>query len=86
MIDIMDTMQNYVPIQPSSSGLADMEAHQILFGGDQLTAARARSCTELRINSDTVTGRLSTLLPVAEDWHTLQTLLTVCYFIQLTFV
>ena len=39
MIDIMETQQQYVPIQTSSS---DLEAHQILFGGDQLAAARTR--------------------------------------------
>ena len=59
----------------------DQKAHQILFGGDQLTAARARGCAELRENSDSLTGRLKTLIPVPEDWHTQVTLLTVCIII-----
>ena len=75
MMDIMGTLQGYAPISTDSRGET---VHQLLFGGDQRTAARARGCVELRINSDTPTGRLTTLLPVAKDWHTLVTLLTVC--------
>jgi L1 cell adhesion molecule like protein len=75
MIEIMETLQQYVPLVGDES---DQKAHQILFGGDQLTAARARGCAELRINSDTLTGRLKTLVPVFEDWHTSVTLLTIC--------
>ena len=51
--------------------------HPILFGGDQLTTARARGSSELRINSDTPKGRLEALTPVAEDWHTTMTFLVV---------
>ena len=89
MIDIISDLHQYVPImetsittdpsvdpetvdQPTSEKL-----HPLLFGGDQLTAARARGCQELRINSDTSTGRLQGLIPVAEDWHTTVTLLVV---------
>ena len=75
MIEIMETLQQYVPICMDDS--SDEVVHQILFGGDQLTAARSRGCAELRINSDTPTGRLKTLIPVPEDWHTLVTLLIV---------
>lgn len=75
MIEIMETHQQYVPLTEDET---DQKAHQVLFGGDQLTVARARGCAELRLNSDTLTGRLKTLVPVAEDWHTLVTLLTVC--------
>ena len=42
-----------------------------------MTAAQVRGCQELRINSDTTTGRLQGLIPVAEDWHTAVTLLVV---------
>ena len=81
MIDVMETLQQYVPIQTSFSDVADLEVYQILFRGDQLTAVHARGCAELRINSDTGTGKLDTLIPVVEDWHTLLTLITVCYCI-----
>lgn len=75
MIEITEIHQQYVPLTEVET---DQKAHLILFGGDQLTAARARGCAELRINSDTLTGRLKALVPVSEDWHTLVTLLTVC--------
>ena len=78
MIEIIETLQQYVPLTGADN---DQKAHQILFGGDQLTAARARGCAELRENSDSLTGRLKTLIPVPEDWHTQVTLLTVCIII-----
>ena len=74
MIEIIETLQQYVPLVEEPSG---QNAHQIIFAGDQLTASRARGCAELRINSDTLTGRLSTLIPVSQDWHTTVTILTV---------
>ena len=55
--------------------------HQILFGGDQLTVARARGSAAIR--SDHVTSictrkdRLEGLVPVVEDWHAKQCLLKV---------
>ena len=49
-----------------------------MFGGDQLTAARARGSQEARLNSDTCLGRLQGLKPMAEDWHTSVILLIVC--------
>ena len=51
--------------------------HQLLFGGDQLTASRARGCKAIRMNSATDTEKLCGLIPVAEDWHTKVTLLEV---------
>lgn len=82
MIKIMTTLQQYVPYLYSKTEDLEKEAvHQILFGGDQLTAARARGCQEVRINSDTCIGQLTALRPVAEDWHTLVVLLTVRYIL-----
>ena len=49
----------------------------ILFGGDQLTAARARGCQRHRVNSETATNRLQGLIPVSEDWHASVVLLGV---------
>ena len=65
MIEIMETLQQYIPIPMEDS--SDKAVHQIVFGGDQLTAAHSRGCAELRINSDTSTGRLKTLIPGSED-------------------
>ena len=84
MIDIMTCLHQYVPVVEATvtTGSAanvvnKPKDHPLLFGGDQLTAARARGCQELRINSDTTTGQLKGLVPVAEDWHTVVTLLVV---------
>ena len=77
MIDIMHTLHQYVPIQSENVSKKPV-VHKALFGGDQLTAARTRGCRDLRLNSDTITGQLQGLIPVAEDWHTSVTLLSVC--------
>ena len=81
MIDIMEELQQYVPArkiaETEDGGMEHEVVHPILFGGDQLTAARARGSSELRINSDTPKGRLEALTPVAEDWHTTMTFLVV---------
>lgn len=84
MIDIMHAHHQYVPIISGDSEIGDSEVasqrsavHKVLFGGDQLTAARARGCRDLRLNSETTIGQLQGLLPVAEDWHTSVTLLSI---------
>ena len=62
MIDIMSCLHQYVPVVKATvttgSAANEPKDHPLLFGGDQLTAARARGCQELRINSDTTTGQL----------------------------
>ena len=47
-----------------------MAFHRILFGGNQLTAKRARGKVRIRKNSTNSADRLEGLLPVSEDWHT----------------
>ena len=74
MIDIMSSLHQYVPVVEApevNATTADVvktpeseKVHPLLFAGDELTAARARGCQELRINSDTTTGRLKGLVPV----------------------
>ena len=51
--------------------------HQLLFGGDQMTAARCRGAQIIRINSTTDSLKLCGLHPVAEDWHAKVILLEV---------
>ena len=43
--------------------------HQILLGGDQLTAARCHGSAAAHSDSDTRRQRLHGLIPVSEDWH-----------------
>ena len=73
MVDIMHTLHQYVPIVSDTSeddSHKTTAVHKLLFGGDQLTAARARGCRDLRLNSETTVGQLQGLVPVANDWHT----------------
>ena len=44
--------------------------HPIIVGGDQLTAARARSAVKSKKNAHTPTKSLSGIVPAVEDWHT----------------
>ena len=49
----------------------------ILFGGDQLTVARARGTQALRDTHDNPIDRLQGVVPVVEDWHARMALLKV---------
>lgn len=71
MIEIMESLHRYVP---SKTTARDGENHvelldSCLFGGDQLTCARARSAKRHRQDSETEVERLDGLQPVVEDWH-----------------
>ena len=51
--------------------------HKIIFGGDLLTAVRAKGAQRIRQNSERPVGRLEGFIPVAEDWHAKVALLEV---------
>ena len=80
MIDILTHLHQYVPAVSStyerliSTGVKvtteKTAFHRILVGGDQLTAARAKSALKLKLNSQTPLKKLEGIVPVAEDWHT----------------
>ena len=88
MIKILSHVHQFVPVveceqevnvgdgrttsQPMSS------LHPVLFGGDQLTAARIRGAQEAKCNSVTASKRFDGLIPVIEDWHTKVIILEVC--------
>ena len=90
MCVIMSELQRYCPFLsfprvvglPSGDTLPskDVKCHEILFGGDQLTRARAVSAIRIRAGHDEVKDQLTGLVPVIEDWHARQTLLKVCIF------
>lgn len=76
----MESLHEYVPTHSTLSKVSvpggDEEIdvmkdkfHQILFGGDQLTAARARGSQRICKNSEGGKERLEGLMPVCEDWH-----------------
>lgn len=92
MVDIMSYLHQYVPaveytqsvfIPDTNESVQVQQAafHQILFGGDQLTAARGRGAKRLRMNSISPLARLDGLIPCAEDWHTKLNLLSVSHAI-----
>ena len=51
---------------------------KVLFGGDQLTAERARGAQRSRRSELQPKEQLRGLIPVATDWHAKQCLLQVC--------
>lgn len=65
--------QEYTEEKTISSGetvtITKAKHHQILFGGDQLTAARMRNAQKSRMNKDYPSDELRGIVPVSEDWH-----------------
>ena len=81
MVDILTSLHKYVPVHELSGSVAvpgSVEPqpikveimHKTLFGGDQMTAARARGAQRLCENSQLPTSHLEGCIPVAEAWHT----------------
>ena len=87
MIDIMEHLQQYAPVvselgKLSIPGVREREVHSdnfhhLLFGGDQLTAKRARGNQHVWSNSLREKDRLEGLKSVVEDWHSKVCLLGV---------
>ena len=80
MIEILTHLHQYVPLKeftkemfiPSIEKVVtkqDTVLSNILFGGDQLTAARARGAIRAMSNGSTAAARLQGMIPVSEDWH-----------------
>ena len=57
-----------LPTTNEVRSLTEIAFHWLLFGGEQLTAKRARG-VRIRNNSTNSADRLEGLLPIAEDWH-----------------
>lgn len=68
MTEIMEFIHSYIPKD---------NKEQLIFGGDQLTVERACGVQRLRKTAINKENRLSGVLPTAEDWHTMMTLLIV---------
>jgi len=91
MCSILKELHNYVTAERVTLNLAlpaedakllDTENfHQTLLGGDQLTAARARSSCEARVDHGSSKRRLSGVLPVIEDWHSKMCYLKVSIYL-----
>ena len=80
MTEILTQLHQYIPQstyfeeKEISNGTVEKiekaNMHQILLGGDQLTAARSRSAIKAKGNSQTPAKQLQGIIPVMEDWHT----------------
>lgn len=92
-MDILDELQKFAPSKsrtvdipvPNTSelkSLREISFHRLLFGGDQLTAKRARAGICIRNNSVNSSDRLEGLLPVSEDWHAKVVFLEVSTYIM----
>ena len=87
MCRIMDSLHQYVPVVSYEKSIVlpngEVRNHmkhdvfEILFGGDQLTVARARGAASVRANHLTTLDMLKGLVPTVEDWHCKVTLLKV---------
>ena len=87
MCQILEHLQQYCPSQSYSkqSILPDGTTHvhrevqmiDLLFGGDQLTCARACTAKCLRSNHDNAEDQLCGVVPVVEDWHARMCLMRV---------
>ena len=86
LLQILDALHKYVPKKSSEEQVTTNgtthtitreNTHQLLLGGDQLTAARCRGCKCIRVNSATESMKSSGLHPVCEDWHAKVILLEV---------
>lgn len=80
MVDILAALHKYVPLHEvqGTTRLTETQedepttieiVHKVLFGGDLLTAVRAKGAQRIRQNSEHPVGRLEGFIPVAEDWH-----------------
>ena len=86
IIEVMNYSHKYVPehlleeiclVNEQTITIYKSLISPILFGGDQLTASRARAAKKPKVNCIKSKGQLDGLLPVSEDWHTKLNLLTV---------
>ena len=88
MIDILEHLHQYVPTTTGTVELPlpdtgekmtipETDFHTLVFGGDQLTAKRARGGQAIRCNSVKEEHKLLGILPAAEDWHAKVVLLSV---------
>ena len=77
MADILDSLNEYVPVQCSGGGMNELLISRVVFG-DQLTVARIRGAAILRSSDLNVHKQLNQLLGAVSDWHTRLYLVMVC--------
>lgn len=90
MCKIMERHHKYIPMvtrmrketfgNGESIEIPEADMWLTLFGGDQLTVARARGAIAIRHGHELPEEQLKGLIPVLEDWHTRMTLMKVSHF------
>ncbi len=81
MVEIVKYLHQYVPVIRSEEEqlipsrdetvhITKAQFSPVLFGGDQLTAARIRGAKKAKVSDDDPSNRMEGIIPVAEDWHT----------------
>ena len=95
MVEIMSHLNRYVPLTTVGSqvdilstiesvAITKVHFEKLLFGGDQLTVARAREAKKTRMNSTSAEKCFYGLILCVEDWHTKVVLLEVIYCIDVS--
>lgn len=72
-------------VSSTGESVTEIQMYNLLFGGDQLTVARARGAKKTRKNSTSLDKCLDGLIPCIEDWHAKVVLLEVescCLVVQ----
>ena len=90
MVEVLAHLHQYVPIKEYTNDVYissinetvvehRAKVRKILFGEDQLTAARARGAIKAMSNATTPAKRLEGIIPVVEDWHAKMSFLDVIW-------
>lgn len=74
---VEEVQECYIPSIDETVQVTTARARPILFGGDQLTVARARGAQKAKANATSPSERLDGLVPMVEDWHAKVVLLGV---------
>lgn len=77
LVPTLESVQQVVLPNGCEIEVDNTQFHPILFGGDQLTAARIRGTKTLRDTQDKPVERFEGILPIVEDWHARMTMLKV---------
>ena len=74
---LQQTQLQPVPETNKMEEVCTAKTYPIMFGGDQLTKARAVAAIKVKSNAEIPASRLEGFIPVVEDWHAKLTLCKV---------
>lgn len=96
MVDIMKHIHDrYIPYEEYSEekllctgetvSVVKARHHQIIVGGDQLTASRMRNAQKARLNSEVPADKFCGIVPISADWHIKANFLGVSLHLRYTY-